>query len=588
MNQILGSTAREEIRNAMSGLSGTAAKREAARLAANHGISWQHVYGMTRDVRAGERKQRSDAGKRTFVLEPGTDLYYAMQLVVVDKLDPDQALLTARMRGKQNLPTLETFCRYLREHGLGKGQRRKARRAHRRWEAEFPGQIYQIDCTALKTRWLDETSRRAMKIEGIDKNHPQMDPTKLRVWQIMLVDDYSRRRFLRYVATPAITSLDIVRFECEAFNLLGVPRQLYTDNGSEFKGYHVRAERILNSLLADEGGYQHVRHAPNNPQATGKVEASHKWSEKADRFIGLAVSEGQKITIDDLNRFADEICEHYNHRVHRATGEKPMNRWHGKRVVVRKVSPDVIESALLSDEFEVVIDAALTVTHRKVPYQLPSVYPNGKRAEFVDYIGRKVRVVVPHSIAMILVTLPNAEGKFEPTNGGTFEVDKRVAGVDAAGEFKTMAESTGERLTREMKDARKQEIASIKEQKKLTGEIAPVPHLNVPVEVDKGSVANFPHREHVVAAETVNDLVPVIAQPEKQPETAKRPNVAYVGKPVSYWQAVTEFSSKFDSQDAAKTFLRTLFTDDNMTLPETEVAAAIDGRTNGRKLRLAS
>lgn len=557
----------------MSGLSGTAAKSEAERLAANYGVSWQYVYRMTKDLRSGQRKTRSDAGKRTFEIKPGTDLYYAMQLVIVDKLDPDQALLTARTRGRTNLPTLETFQRYLREQGLGKTQRRNTRRAHRRFEAEFPGQMYQIDCTALKVRWQDEKTRRVLKIEGIDKNHPQMDETKLRVWQIMLVDDHSRRRFLRYVAVPAITSLDMVRFECEAFTRLGVPRELYTDNGSEFKGYHIRAERILNSILKNEGGYVHKRHAPNNPQATGKVEGAHKWAEKADRFIGLAVSEGQTVTIDDLNRFADEICEHYNHRIHRATGEKPMNRWHGKRIVVRKVAPDVIESALLSDEFEAVLDASMTVTHRKVAYKIPNARP------FVDYTGKVVRIVVPHSIGMILLTLPNIDGKFEPTNGGVYEIDKLVAGVDKAGEFRTVAESNAERLTRELKAERKQEVAAIKEQKRLTGQIAPVPHLNVPIEVEKAGVVNFPHREFIASSEAVNEVVPVVSAPSETSETSKTSQTsktAYIGKPITYWQAVAEYSDRFESKDAAKSFLREIFADDAVTVAETEVEAAID------------
>lgn len=561
----------------MQGLVGTAAKCEAERLAANHDVSWQYIYRMTEDLRKGKRKTRSDAGQREYKLEPGTDLWYASQLVVVDKLDPDQARLTAILRGRDKLPTLETFRKILHEHGLGKTQRRTGRRAHRRWEAEFPGQIFQIDCTALKVRWRDEKTRRVMKIEGIDKNHPQQDPTKLRVWQIMLVDDHSRRRFLRYVASPAITSFDMVRFECEAYQRLGVPHILYTDNGSEFKGQHIQAERILNSLLANEGGYRHERHAPNNPQATGKVEASHKWAEKMDRYIGLAESEGQSIDIDDLNRFADEVCAHYEHRVHRGTGEKPINRWHGKRVIVRKISPDVIESALLSQELPVKIDPSLTITHRKVAYRLPNAAP------FVDYIGQQVMVVVPPSIDLILLTLPNGE---------QYEIDKVLAGVDKAGEYKSVAESKAIRLTRELKDSRKQEIAAIKDQKRATGQIAPVPHLNVPFEVDKAGVINFPHREMVVSAEAVNEVVPV---PMSEPgavatgSSDAKAKVAYVGKPITYWEAVAEYSDRFEGgKDEAKQFLLGLFPETQGTVPVTQVEASIDGRHDQTRLRAVS
>jgi hypothetical protein len=360
------------------------------------------------------------------------------------------------------------------ENGLGRQQRRTSRRAYRRWEAESPGQIFQIDCTGLKVRWLDEKTRRILQIEGIDKNHPMQDETKLRLFQIMMVDDHSRRRFMRYVACRAITSFDMVRFECEAFTRFGVPHVLYTDNGSEFKGQHVVAERILNSLLAAEGGYRHERHLPNNPQATGKVEVAHQWAEKMDRYVGLARTEGQQITVDDLNVFADRLCDHYDNRVHRATGQKPIVRWSGTRVVVRKVAPEVVESALLSTQFPAVINDDLTVKYRKLSYQLPRAVP------FIDYIGQEVQIVVPPQIDLILLTLANGE---------QYEIEKRLAGVDAAGEYKTVLESRADRIKREAKADRKAAVAAIKEQKQITGQIAPVPHLNVAIEIDKAGVS---------------------------------------------------------------------------------------------------
>jgi hypothetical protein len=572
MNQKLGMTAREEIRKAVTGLVGSALKAEVTRQARLRDVSPSTIYDVTRDLRP-QRKKRADAGKRTFDINDKTsDLWYAVQLVVVDKLDPDQALLTSKVRNRTNLPTLETFRKLLHENGLGKTQRRTFRRGHRRWEAEAPGQIFQIDVTALKERWLDEKSRKAVKIEGIDKNHPQLDAQKTRVWQIMLVDDHSRRRFLRYVVSNAITSHDMVRFECEAYQQLGVPHVLYTDNGSEFKGQHIVAERILNSLLKDEGGYKHERHKPHNPQATGKVEGAHKWAEKADRFIGLAISEGRKLHVDDLNRFADDICHMWDFRVHRGTGEKPMNRWSGKRVVVRKLAPDVIESALLSDDFECVISPELTVTRRKVSYRLDN--------QFIDYIGQTVRVVIPPAIDMILVTLPNGE---------CFEGPKRLAGVDAAGEYKTLVQTRAERITAEAKEARKLEIRAIKEQTAATGEIAPIPHLDIPAEIDRGGVITFPHKEFVVSAEQINEIVPVLSEitdsrSQIASETSQTP--AYAGRPVTYWDCVTTFVDHFDSMAECKSFLRGIFADDTVTMPETQVLELIEDRN--KQLEVAS
>lgn len=533
----------------MRGLSGSAAKQQAVRMADLHGVGWQRIYDLTKDLRP-ERKKRADAGKRTFQIVEGTDLWTAAQFVIVDKLDPDQALLTCQVRGLTNLPTLETFQRMLREKGLGRKARRNPRRAFRRFEAEFPGEMFQIDVTALKVRWQDEKTRRILRIEGVDKNHPQMDSTKLRVWQIMLVDDHSRRRFLRYVATTHITSKEMVRFECDAFSHLGIPQKLYTDNGSEFKGFHIKAEKILNKILADDGGYRHLTHAPGNSQASGKVENAHKWAEKMDRYVGLAISEGQTVSIDDLNVFADRVCEDYGNRRHGETGESPMARWHGTRIVVRKLPVDVIESALLSDEFECVLDASMTVAHQGAVYKVPGEQP------FVDYIGQKVKVVVPPSIDLILMTLPN---------NAEYELEKILATADKAGEFRSTADSNAETLKKRLRETRKESIKAAKQKSKQTGEILPVPHYNVMIEQPATNVANFPQTERVVAAAKINEVTPI-------------PTPLYQGREIGYWEAVAELSREFESVDEAKEFMLSIFPDTNGTEPFAKVEDAVKRR----------
>ncbi|MDQ3322433.1 MAG: hypothetical protein M3525_08400, partial [Acidobacteriota bacterium] len=134
----------------MRGLPGTSAKQMAVRLASQHKVSVQHIYKLTEDFRS--RQTRSDKGNRKFELKEGTDLWAAATLVIGGKLDPDQAILTAQKNNFTHLPSLEYFQRILREHGLGLKQRKSSKRPFRLWEAEFPGQIYQIDVTALKVR----------------------------------------------------------------------------------------------------------------------------------------------------------------------------------------------------------------------------------------------------------------------------------------------------------------------------------------------------------------------------------------------------------------------------------------------------
>lgn len=562
-NKRLGEIAIQEIRSSMRGLSGKPAKQQAVRMAGLHGVSWKRIYELTKDLRPG-RKPRADKGKRTYELVPGTDIWKAAQLVVHDKLDPDQALLTCKVRDITQVPSLGYFQRMLRENGLGRKSRRNPKRAHRRFEAEFPGDLFQIDVTALKVRWQDERTRRILRIEGVDKNHPDPGEDKVRVWQIMLVDDFSRRVFVRYLTTRAVTSTDMVRFECEAFSELGIPKKLYTDNGSEFKGRHIHAEKILNSVLKDEGGYRHERHKPDNPQATGKVENAHQFAEKMDRFVGLAVTEGQIVTADDLNLFAGRVCEWKNLAKHRTTGEAPMARWHSKRVVVRKLPADVIESALLSDVFRVTLDPSMTVARDGKAYKIPGVQP------FVDYIGQKVTVVVPPNIDLILVELPN---------GTEYEVEKVLATADTAGEFRSTAESNAETLTKQLKASRKEEVKAIKAKRKQTGEIMPVPHFNVVIEQPATNVASFPQAERIVPLEQIAAVTPIVSLEAGSPASnAGSTPPEYSGKDINYWEAVDEFKSRFENIDEAKGFLLELFPGTSGTTPFSKVEDAVNNR----------
>jgi hypothetical protein len=350
----------------------------------------------------------------------------------------------------------------------------------------------------------------------------------------------------------------MVRFECEAYGILGVPNKLYTDNGSEFKGRHIRAAKILNRIptIVESGGYQHITHAPGNSQASGKVEVAHKWAEKMDRLVGLAVSEGQTVTIDTLNQFADRVCSHYDAQINRSTGEKPLDRWHGKRVVVRKLPAEIIESALLSDEFQVTLDASMTVSHKGATYHVPSCQP------FVNYIGQKVTIVVPPNIDLILLTLPD---------GAEFEIAKLVATADKAGDFKRVADSSAEDLKKRLRTTRKEEIREIKEKSKLTGQIAPVPHYNVEIEQAATNVSHFPHLEKVATVEEIAAVTPVIEPPKYDPS-------------IGYWQAVAEFSNAFaGGVDEAKEFLLGIFPNQAGELAKSEVETAIASRHTQRK-----
>jgi hypothetical protein len=211
----------------------------------------------------------------------------------------------------------------------------------------------------------------------------------------------------------------------------------------------------------------------------------------------------------------------------------------------------VIESALLSDEFESTLDASMTVSHKAKVYKVPGEQP------FVNYIGQKVKIIVPPNIDLILLTLPD---------GSEYEIEKIVATADKTGEFKSVTESVAQDLTKRLRASRKEEVKAIKEKKRLTGQIAPVPHYNVEIEQPATNVAHFPHEERIVTYDEIVAVVPV-------PQPASR------GKDIGYWEAVGMFADRFTDVDDAKAFLLTVFPNEQGSVPKADVQEAIDRRS---------
>lgn len=562
----------------MTGLVGAAATAEAKRLAGIHDISWKHIYGMTKDLRP-QRKKRSDAGRRKFDIVEGTDTFEVAKLVVGAKLDPDQALLTAKANGAEKLPSLPTMQRLLRERLGTRKQRNSGKRSHRRFEAESPLDMIQIDCTALKVRWQDIKTRRILRIEGIDKNHPQLDQGKIRVWQIMAVDDHTRRRYLKYIVTSHITSKDMVAFCCELFCEWGLPLKVYTDNGPEFKGFFTKSVEIISriSSVRDTGGYEHLKHTPGNSQASGKVEVAHIWAEKMDRYIGLAIEKGMEVTADKLHSFAEAICRQYNEvQVNRTTGQTPLARWSGQRILTRMLPREVIKSALLFDEAVRVLNDTWTVRVANVDYRIPSgKSATGEKNPF--RVGMKLTVIVPHEHDEIFVSRED---------GGEWAIPKVIANADAALDWKTLPDTEAEELAKRLKAGYKQSNREAKERKKLTNEVYQVPHFNHEIATPATNVASFPQPKMAISADEVSEASPAtVSVPPAVAGSCDSANSATrstqstpTGKPVTYWECVAEFQDRFVSKDECKQFLRGIFVDDTATMPVTEVEAIIDGR----------
>lgn len=547
----------------MRGLTGPQAAAEAQRLSSFYGCSLDRVYSLSREVRPA-RRTRADKGKRAVSIFENDTLRHAAELVTRSNLTPELALEMAELSAGVGVAvSLATFRRQLRDYGLNRKRMRSRRRAFRPFEADSPMDIYQFDVSGVKERWVDVRTRRLFQVTALEdsKNHPYSHPTRVKLWKFSLLDDCSRRRFVRFVACAKPNSTHCIEFLLEAFREMGVPRMFYTDRDAIIVGERMaRAAQILNRLFEEDGGFRMEQHRAGNPQATGKVERTHQVVEQYEPLLGLyeeAVGEAGA-TLDRLNDFAREICDRLNWRVHRRTGEAPMLRWQRASTAQRIPPPAVLDAIFTADEFTVPVSPDVTVAFEGKRYQLP------RRSEFpfVEYAaaGRKVKVIRMQGADTFFVA---------QEDGSVIEIEMVEARPDSAGEYKSLPETKRERAIKDL-DASANER---KRRHKEAGTRALVPGVDAPFKREGQRPSQFPKPRKEADPARLAEIAPAAA--------------AFVeGRPLNFWQAIQQFQQEgyFTNpiSDADKAWLQTLFAD-REEVKDTEIRAALAGRPAARK-----
>ncbi len=158
---------------------------------------------------------------------------------------------------------------------------------------------------------------------------------KLKVYVILLIDDYSR--FILGFRVLEATSVDcIIDLVDEAIQRYGKMGELLTDRGFVFYSWRGinRFEQWLEVSRID-----HIHASPHHPQTLGKVEALNR------RIQSELFKQKQFSTLGHAVAGVEEWVDHYNyHRSHQGIGGAltPGERFHGQsRKVLDKISKGV-------------------------------------------------------------------------------------------------------------------------------------------------------------------------------------------------------------------------------------------------------
>jgi putative transposase len=235
-----------------------------------------------------------------------------------------------------------------------------------------------------------------------------------KTYLIAFIDDHSR--LVPHASFyPNETTKSFLKALNRALLFRGLPRKLYTDNGSAF-----RSKNVEFAMASLQIALIHAK--PYSPQGKGKIERFFKTVRSG--FL----SGGFPNDIDELNsRFKDWLNNRYHKSVHSSTGQTPLDRFVND-IELTRCAPDD-----LCDHFRT-IDMR-TVTKDRV------VHLNGRLYEApIDLIGERVEVLHfkddPESI----------EARFKGESYGYLEL------LDLGVNAKVRRDKTGEELYLEEDD----------------------------------------------------------------------------------------------------------------------------------------
>ncbi len=137
-----------------------------------------------------------------------------------------------------------TYKRIIKANGLSRGSKMENIRVHWvKWQREHPDSLWQLDGSQNE------------------------DGT----WTLPVIDDCSRYCIgIKKVMTQ--TTAEITAFLEELFKIHGIPREILTDNGSEFGGTSKNSEF---DEWCERWRIKHIRSRIHKPTTVGKVERHH-------------------------------------------------------------------------------------------------------------------------------------------------------------------------------------------------------------------------------------------------------------------------------------------------------------------------
>jgi putative transposase len=253
------------------------------------------------------------------------------------------------------LPSYQTVCRYMKQHGLLRAQKPR----HEPKAGFVPREQRSFEVSHVHALWHCDFHKNSRKV---------LDPSGQRFLATLfaMLDDRSR------LCCHAQWYLEHERAEVfvhgvqQALQKRGLPRAIMSDNGKAMLAAETQEgfERL---------SIAHSTTLPRTPEQNGKQEVF--WAQVEGRLMPML--EGQpELTLELLNRATQAWVEQeYNQRVHDETKQTPFDRaMQGPSVARVCPSSDELRRAFRTERVRQQRRSDGTITVEGVRYELPSVY----------------------------------------------------------------------------------------------------------------------------------------------------------------------------------------------------------------------
>ncbi len=207
------------------------------------------------------------------------------------------------------------------------------------------------------------------------------DGQQVEVNVAVLVLSYSRFRTFHLSISKSQSTL--FSFLTETFEALGgVPSEIITDNMKTVMD-EARTEyssgRVNNKFaqFANDFGFKVKPCIAGRPRTKGKVETTMKLLDEIHAYQG-------QLTLEELHRFVQDLCNRVNHEVHQGTGKIPVLELKKEKNLLHQLPTVQVRDSYRINHKLVKVNASNMISYKSNQYSVPAKY-QGKRVGLQVY-----------------------------------------------------------------------------------------------------------------------------------------------------------------------------------------------------------